>query len=175
MESEHSPQTNCHVGIPGEIVINLERIRQRAQPRHCNRQLASGKFERRVRDNAHRVGNQHLFSQTNDEPANAVGEIVKRRLAFMNLVSDGFVTNNRAGNQLWEKRNVQSHVERVLLRLTFAAIDVDNVGNRLKRKERNPDRQHDFWNRNVAASKVIDVPQNKHPVLEIGENAQVDA
>ena len=66
VEAEHPPEADRHVGIAGEVEINLERIGQRCAPRLDQRRdvrvVENGRDERRERIRKH-----HLLEQTKGE------------------------------------------------------------------------------------------------------------
>ena len=66
VESEEMPQPDGHVGVPGEIEIDLERVRDSTDPRRHRRGVGhSGDV---LPDGTHLVGDQHLFPQPDHQP-----------------------------------------------------------------------------------------------------------
>ncbi len=50
----------------------------------------------------------------------------------------------RTGDQLWEVRDIQAEIHKVVARVDLVSIQVDGVAHRLKRVERDSDWQHDI-------------------------------
>ena len=68
------------------------------------------------------------------------------------------------GDQLREERNGENEITQRFRRLHHAAIDVQSVGKRMERVERNPDRQQ-----NIQVRWLIDDPDARHQPLEVLE------
>ena len=71
-EAEQPSQADGHVGIAGEIKVDLEREGQRAQPRRDHGGRGHGGDL--LPHGAHLVGQQHLLPQSRDKPADTRGE-----------------------------------------------------------------------------------------------------
>ena len=112
--------------------------------------------EDRVRRAGDDVRDQHFLGEPDDEAADAVREVVERHDAPRELIGDVAVADDRAGDQLREEQQVERRVDRALLRRRVAAVDVDDVRDRVEGEERDADRQqharHDERLRRASAS-----------------------
>ena len=61
LEAEDAAESDRHVGIPGEVEIELDGVRQRAEPRVDRRQLARVQGEDTVDDRGDAVGDDDLL------------------------------------------------------------------------------------------------------------------
>ena len=88
-----------------------------------------------------RVRDQHLFAEANDEATDACREVVEQKPARLDLLEDVLVAHDRPCDELGEKRDVEREIVQLSLRGHLAAADVDDVAQRVKRVERDADRQ----------------------------------
>ena len=68
------------------------------------------------------VGDQHFLGEADDEPPNAVREVVDRHQPPRQLIGDVAVADDRAGDQLRKEQQVERRVHRTLLRGRVAAV-----------------------------------------------------
>src|SRR5271170_2526412 len=68
MEAEHFAETDRHVSIAREVKINLQCIRERADPGRSGAQFIRLQREHPVRDAAHAVRNDHLLAEAPTKP-----------------------------------------------------------------------------------------------------------
>ena len=105
VEPEHLAEADRHVGVAGEVEVYLERVRGGPEPRKRHRRRVRG--ERPVRHLGHDVREQHLLVEADDEPEDALRELVPSGAARAYLVRDRRVAHDRACDQLREERYVQ--------------------------------------------------------------------
>src|SRR5205085_11569929 len=119
----------------------LEMLVYDLQPVIHRLKVASEQSEYEIGGERQCIDEQHLLAQSGDEAADAVREVLERRHARGELAGDLPVSNDGARDQLWEYQQVQGCLDRTLLRRRIAAVDVDDVGNRVEGEERDADRQ----------------------------------
>ena len=139
-ESEHQAEPDRHVGVTAEIEINLERIRERSEPRVERLNRASVKC--RVRDFTARIRQQNLFRHAHHEKRDAPREFIGCKPAIFELIGEERELQNRPGDKMREHRDEAGEIDKVGHRLGIAAIDVDRVAERLKCVKADAERQH---------------------------------
>ncbi len=174
LEADHPAQADGHVGITGEIEVDLERVSQRAEPG-----IRRGKrlgIERGIRNPAHRIGQQDLLGKAEDEQGDSGGKLLPGVRAADELIGHRVVADDRPGNELGKERNVASEIDERPDGRGRAAIDVDGVAEGMERVERDPDRQGDRKHRTVPApnqaSTWFRLLFEEQEILEEPERAQ---
>ena len=174
LEAEHITKTARHIRITGKVEVDLEGIGEDARPRAQPAVLLTGDDDR-LAHGAHLVGDQHLFGETHTEDAHALGEVVERLTAVIQLIGDVLIADDRAGDQLREQRYIGAEGDDVLLHRRFSAIDIDGVGHRLEGIEADTDRQvGQLRDRDVREREHIDGLEDHAGILEEAEHTQVD-
>ncbi len=145
--------------------------------------MAGGQLRQRHREDGvggrgDDVGDEDLLAEADDEAADAVGEVVDRHRAPRQLIGEIAIPDDRAGDELREQQQVQRGVHRTLLRDRVAAVDVDDVRDRVEGVERDPDRQqHARDDDRVGAERQeqgVDVVGEEVRVLEDAEDDEID-
>ena len=114
MEAEHASETDGHIAVAGKIEVDLQRVANGARPSCQHADLSGRQREHRVRHLTERVRQQQLFAQAADKPADAECGLLRSGAAAVDLLLDVMVFDDRPGDQLREKRDVQQHLlERV--------------------------------------------------------------
>ena len=137
-EAEHSAKPDGHVGVSGELEIELQRKEQRTHPAGDERD-----FRQSVQRRDHgitAVRDQNLFGKTDREAEQAVVEIREIHMTVGKLFLDVLVAYDRTGDELREERNVQQESKEGFLHLRVFPVNVDDIGHRLEGKETDPDR-----------------------------------
>ena len=177
-EAEHPSEADRHVGVAGEIEIDLQRVADNAEPGVGGRELRQRHGEDLVRRACDDVGDQHLLREADDEAPNAAGEVVDRDDPPRELIRDVAVADDRPRDQLRKQQQVQRRMHRALLRRRIAAVDVHDVGDRMEREERDADRQEHAWHVDARAAEDaeqrVDVLDEEVRVLEDAQHGQVD-
>jgi len=147
MESKDFSKTDCHIGITGEIVINLNREHQNAEPYRrgafCGKvagKICFGKLTGCVRD-------ENFFGKTDEESCCAAPDILEVFPAVVDLKGNVRVSYDRTRNKLGIKRNVHEEFHIVMLRFDFSAVNVNGVAEGLEGIEADTDRKSEFRNR----------------------------
>ncbi len=173
-ESEHFSQTDGHVRVAGEIKINLQRVRQRAEPGGGHGEGHAG-AENVIRHLRHIVGNQNLLRQAIDEALHAVAKVRQRLPAVHDLLLDGVVADDRAGDELREERDVEAHIPHTLLRLRLAVVNVKEIGQELEGEERNPDGEGNVDPGEIFVQQKPQLLRQEGKVLEYDKHAHMKA
>src|SRR6266496_6647462 len=139
-ESEYQAEPDRHVGVTAEIEINLERIRERSEPRVERLNRAGVKC--RVRDFTARIRQQNLFRHSHHEKRDAAREFIGCKPAIFELIGEERELKNRPGDKVREHRDEAGEIDKVGHCLGIAAIDVDGVAERLKCVKADAERQH---------------------------------
>ena len=143
VEAEHPPQADGHIGIAGEIVINLHGVAQGAQPREGGGKASRLHSEGPVGHHGHLVGDEHLFPQSGEEAHTAGGNIGPALLAAVDLLGHRLIFDDGPGNELGEEGDVEAHLEGGALNLSPAPGHVQDVAQGLEGKEGDADGQAD--------------------------------
>ena len=141
VEAEHAAKADGHVGVAGEVAVNLQRIAHRPQPREGGGGGVSGKGC--VGHGGQLVGQQHLFGKADEEPVDAFGEVRPVFLPVEQLVGHRLVLDDGPRHQLGEKGDVQAGVQRVFLHLRVPPGHVEDIAHGLKGEEGDADGQRD--------------------------------
>jgi hypothetical protein len=97
-----------------------------------------------IRRDRHRVGDDHLLAQPDDEPPHPFGKIGGRNDAGHDLARDVVVANDRPGDELWEEEDVKRKVYRASAGADNASIDVHLIRDLMEGKEGDAERERNF-------------------------------
>ena len=172
-KAQRFAQADRHVGIGGEIKIDLLAVEEHGKPGPApGKRLAASGQRQLLQRGAADVCQQHLFRKTLDKALHAGGEIVGAHAALAQLALHVAVLHDRSGNQLREAADVQQQPQRTLLGRRPAAVYVHRVGQDLKGIERDTDRQtrriHSEGKREKRGKGV----DQKGGIFEIEQEAQ---
>lgn len=145
LKAKHAPQADSHVGIAGEIIIDLQRVADAAQPGQGGGQTVP-RAESGVGDQGQLIAQQHLLAKPGEKAAYTGGKQSPALPGGLQLVGHRFVLDDRPGDQLGKKGDVQADGQKAALGLLSAAGNVDDVAQRLKGEEGNADGQSDGGN-----------------------------
>ena len=145
--SQDFPHADRHIGIAGEIKIDLHAKGDNADPCHDGRDRSGIHGKNLVHVFGKNIRKDYFFAQPLHKPdhalTNTVGICRKAFLAgqqvhvFCNIA----VSDNRPRNKLRKHGNIQRNLCDVLLRLRMIPVNIDYVGHALKGEEGNPDRK----------------------------------
>lgn len=174
LEAHHLAKADSHVRVAGEVEVNLEGVGGHAREAADKADLGRLAGQQRVGQHAGGVGEQHLLAQAHAEQPQALSEALQRGAAVIDLVLDVGVAHDGASHQLREHGDVHAEVQRVLLHLHLAAIDIHHVGDGLQGEERDADRQRQVQlGDELLADGAVDVLGQKALVLVEPEHEQV--
>ena len=151
MEAEHAAHANSHIGIAGEIIENLQRKADGAQPGQQGRKGVTAHAEQFRCHLAQGVGQEHFFRQTHQKPLQACVEVVEPLLPGDNLLGHGLIADDGARHQLGKQRHVQCHIQGVPLGRDGPAVHVQHIAHRLKGEKGNTDGHDDLGHRQRQA------------------------
>src|SRR5699024_7295269 len=140
-EPKHMPQADCHIAVAAEIEINLQHISNGCNPCGKNVQFSGTSSKQRICCNCHGVRNQDFFGKTYDKSYETFRNFFHICISVVDLFLYVMILYNGSGNELREKGNIEHHIPKILLWLHFSAINVNDIGQCLKGKERNTNRQ----------------------------------
>ena len=172
-ESEDGAESDRHVGVATEVVVDLEGVANRSQPSGHAVQLVDRLVEDFVGDGSQGVGEKDLLGESHDEAFHAVGYFLEVHGSVLDLVSYVVVLDDRPCHQLREEGDVESEFVDVLLRLDFLPIDVHNVADGLEGIEGDADGHDDLDKVDMPAEELINVLDKEVEVLEVEQEAQV--
>ena len=138
-EPEHQAEADGHVGVAAEIEVDLERVRRDAVPRLERTERA--RLEREIGDLPAGIGQQHLLRQAEREERDAARELRRRVRPAPELVLDLRVADDRTRDQLRVHRLEAQEIDEALDGRRIAAIDVDDVAQRLQDVQADAERQ----------------------------------
>ena len=178
-EAQHPPEPDRHVGIGGKVKVQLQRVEHRAEPRRRD-----GLRRRPLRQNGKqeapaRIGEQHLFAETDKEAAHAFRKIVCGDRARVERAVHVPVLHDRTRDQLREAAHVQQKLPEIPLQRDLFPVNVDRVGQNLKGVKRNADGQPRRGERHRNGKDRTDGRNEEPGILEVEEprerNGDADA
>ena len=172
-ESEDGAETDGHVGVPAEIVVDLEGVADRSQPRGHAVQLVDRLGEHFVGYGSQCIGEENLLGESHDEAFDAIGDFLEVHRAILDLVGYVVVLDDRSSHQLREEADVECELVDVFLRLDFLSVNVHNIADGLEGVEGDANGHDDLDEVDVPAKELIDVFNKEVEVFEVEQEAQV--
>ena len=169
VKAKHPAQADGHVGVGGEIKIDLKGVGNGPQPGEGRRGRRRGKG--RVRHFRHRVGQQHLFPQTEQKPHRPGGKFLHALPAGVDLRRHGGVPHDGARHQLGEEGDIQGDLQRILLHGGVAPVHIDHIAQALKGEKGDADGQRHLRHRDDGGKGVEDFAE-KSGVFEPAQQPQ---
>ena len=173
-EAKDAAHANGHVGITGEIKIDLEHVHQHAEPEAERGGGREAPAEQLIGHGPGIVRDQNLFGQADAEARHAVEAALRRALARLNLLLHIGIADDRPGDELWKERHVEQEFRKRPLHTDLSAIDVNHIAHGLERVERDANGQGDLRRGALDVRQRIDVFQQKARVLEHAEAEQIE-
>ena len=123
-------------------------------PSHARPQVTSavGEEKRDISHAPHSVRDEQFFGHAERETFDAVSEAVARDVPVPQLIFDVRVFDNRPSDELRKKSDIEAEIDDVALHARIAAVNIDQIRNRMKCKKRNADRQMDVVDRDGRQS-----------------------
>ena len=170
VKAQHLPHADGHVGIAGEVEIDLERVRDGADPRRDRCGVRHGGDV--LPDGPHLVGDEHLLAQTDHQPLQTLAGLAHRLPPVLQVVGHCLVLHDRPRDQLGEHDHIGTKVDDVALGLHIPAVDINGVGQGLEGVEADAQRQGanalNFGK--GGAQQGIHAAQHKVCVLEVEQH-----
>ena len=174
-EAHHQAQTNGHAAVAGEIEVQLRGVGDGSQPGLAGGRV--GQPEAVVDHRRQTIGDEHLLDEALHEARSAFGELVETVGTLDELVGQVLVAQYRPGDQLREQGNEGGEVDRMASRLDIAAVDIDQVAERLEDVEGDADRQqHRGQHERLEAHRLqrgIDVGHAEVGIFEVAQHTEV--
>ena len=174
-EAEHRPKADGHVGIAGEIVVELQGVGHTAEPGHGRGDLPGrGEAEARLPGEGEVVGEEDLLAEAAQKAADALLKALLGDLPLADLGGDAVVADDGARDELREEGDVEPEIEHTALHLGLAAVHVDAVAHGLEGKEGDADGERDLRHSQLRPEQGVEVLHGKAEVFEMEEDAEVE-
>ena len=172
VEAKHPADADGHVGVAGEVEVDLKGVGDDPQPGQAQRNLVRLLGEHPIGDLGKLVGQQDLLGQAEQEPDGARLKVRPALPPGPKLLCHGGVAHDGARHQLGEEGDVQGQAEQVLFCLGLPSEHVNGIAHALEGVEGDPDGQNDLLHRDPG-EQLVKVLRNKAQVLEHEEQGQV--
>ena len=139
METQAPSHADGHVGIAGEVKIDLEGEGQNADPCAGGGEVVERTAKKLIDDFGKLVGEEHFLGQTDEEAVSPFGKIVGADAAVADFFGHGAVAHDGAGYQLREHGDVEQQTTETILSRSLLPVHVDEVGHGLKGVETDAD------------------------------------
>ena len=172
-KAQHPAKAGGHIGVTGEVEVDLEGKGDHAQPRTQNSELSGAHSLIGLPQHAHIVGNQHLLGHTDHKDLHAGGELLGGGSALVDLIAQVLIFDNRTGDELGEQGNEGTEVDDAALGTGISAVHVDGVAHGLEGIEGDTDGQMDAQHRHEGQAHGLQRTGQEVPVLEEQQQSQV--
>ena len=173
LKAQHPAKAGGHIGIAGEVEVNLEREGDDAQPGPGHRELVQGEGLIPLPQQPHVVGQQDLFPHAHHEDLHAGGELLRRAVPLVDLVPQVLVFQNGTGDELGKQGDKGAEVDDGVLGPGISAVYVDGIAHGLEGVKGDADGQMDVQHRHKSQAHGLERPGQKVPVLEEEQQPQV--
>ena len=174
--TEQQASTDGHVGVTGEVEVELRRVGQCCAPRGQRVGTGAGGDGVEEGGGVERggVGQHHFLRQADRENGDAEREGRHRHRGLLSKLSNHFaVVHDRAGDELGEEGHEQRVVDEVQP-IDRAPVRVHEEGDLLEREERDANRQHDLAEEEVEAGERVEVVHEEVGILEVAQRREVE-
>ena len=135
MNTQHFRPADGHIGVPRKVAIDLQGIHRRGKHQE-DTGIALVIFIDRIGQHRRPVRNAELQEETPGHHQEAPAQSVKIRLLRLFILGKQLVPPaDGAGKELGKEGHKQRKPQKVLLRLVFAPIHIDEIPRRLEGKE----------------------------------------
>jgi hypothetical protein len=173
-EAEQRRQCNRHVGVGAGTAIDLHRIAI-GREQQIGAGIAGWRSENRIDEPGREIiGDHDLFEQAAEDQQQSRGDWDRLRRGPCQLRQEIRGAHDWARHKLREKRHVEEHVERVPAHCDVAAINVGNVRDAVKCKERDADGEQDLEKRQFVRQpeKSDERVGRQYEKIEVFEGAE---
>ena len=171
-EAEHVAQADGHIGIAGEVKIDLQGVEQNTTPVAQHR--VAGVGEEILAGQTAGVGEYHFFCKTYHEAPQTGVDLGNGDTAVLHLLFHFHIPHDGSGHQLGEQADIQQHLAESELGLTLAPVNIDDIGHGLEGVEADAQRQGDLRHRNIQAGDGVQGLHHKAGVLKHAQQGQID-
>ena len=184
LEAQHPPQANGHVGIAGEVEVELEGEGNDAEPCPQGGEFGAGGGQVHVPELAQVVGQQHLFGKAHGEALGPPGKALGGVVAVGELLVQVLILQDGPGDELGEEGDKGAEIDDVLLHPGVPPVDVDGVAHGLEGVEADADGQGEGDGAAPGQGQALDdgqkaraqagkAPGDEVPVFEKEQQCQV--
>ena len=174
VKAQHLPHANGHVGIAGEVEVDLKTEGRDAQPAADGRQRPGGlRRQLRVPQCTDAVGQQHFFPKAHGEPPCPGGERRRRVRPVDQLRRHVLIADDRPRHQLREHGHIGAEGHHVPLGGSVLPVDVYGVAHGLKGEKGNADGQGQAQRGNGNTGDQGEVGGEEIPILEKAQQSQI--
>ena len=131
-KAEHPAQADGHVGITGEIIVNLKAVQNHSQPYRSRAQLFQGQVKHTVHHLAEHIGKYHFLHQSVHKTLDAVGMHGQALLPVPYLRFQLMILDNGTGKYLGKQRDIQRQTEYISLGGILSPEGIRQVGDGLE-------------------------------------------
>ena len=174
LKAQHPAQAHGHVGVAGEIEVDLQGEGDHAQPGARRGELRGGQSLVGVPELPQIVGQQYFLAQTYREGLYAGGKPLHRVVPVVDLISQLLILDDRPGDELGEQGDEGAEIDEIPLDRCVTPVDVDGIGHGLEGVERDADGQAQAQNGHEGQPNGGQAPGDKVPVLEKEKQRQVE-
>ena len=158
MQAQHFAHADGHVGICGEIQVNVQGISCKTQPGtghgKIGQQFCIGRKlggignggvceDQGIGQGTTGVGKECLLGKAHAEPGNTPGHFRLSGLTAEQLLVNGLIADDGAGYALVEQRCVKQHIPVTLLGAGILTVHIHNISQKLEGVERDTNGQCD--------------------------------
>jgi len=129
-DAEKQGEPYGHVGIAGEIEIELRAVAAQSQPRRGHVQVRAG--EDGVDQRGQRAGDEGLLGQPDSESPGALAKMLQARATLAEVGQKRPEPGDGAGRELGEKGQGRAESDEALLGRDGATFDIDQIGHGLE-------------------------------------------
>ena len=174
VEAEHPAHADGHVGIAGEIEVDLKGEGEQAKPGAGRTDLREVAIEPGLYEQRGHIGDTDFFEEPLREPAKSAPGAIPRMDPVIDFGGNLGVADDRTGDELVKEAHKEQELERRPSGGNLAAIDVDHVGDGLKGIEGDADRQRDIGNRQRNGQHRIEGLGDERAILEGAQEPEID-
>ena len=123
------------------------------------------------------IGDNYFFKQSDGKDKKPLGDMCRFGIAVVCIGKLGhhlFVVDDRTGDELREKGNKKRVIQKVVL-FGFMTVTVHQIGNLLKGKEADRQRQNQMQQRYLRTEEEVCVIDEKVGIFKIAQQRQIDA
>lgn len=170
-ESEHFTQTNCHVGITGEVKVDLEGVADDAQPGLGRVKSRGWGGKDAVCYFRQSVGDEYFFGKADDEALYAFAESREAYAPFFQLFVDIAVAYDRACYELRETGDIAAEVNEFTGGWYSSPVNIDDIAQALEGEKADAYRQGDMLP--VAWFCLQNIQNEEIGVFEVCQETEV--
>ena len=174
VKAQHLPHADGHVGIAGEVEVDLKAEGRDAQPAADGRQRP-GRLRRQLRvpQCTDAVGQQHFFRKAHGEPPCPGGERRCRVRPVNQLRRNILIADDRPRHQLREHGHIGAEGHHVPLGGSVLPVDINGIAHGLKGEKGNADGQGQSQGGNGNAGDQREVGGEEIPIFKKAQQTQI--